>query len=314
MRNKSIRGISSLFFVLAFAVLVVAQGSRPGANGSLSKGTHVVLLGTGNPSPDPDRAGPATAIVVNGSAYLVDMGAGVVRRAAAAERKGIAALGVCNLKIVFVTHLHSDHTIGYPDLITTPAIHCNGAPLEAYGPRGLKAMTDSLLQAYSADIDIRVNGLEHSNPDSYRVKVHEIEPGVIYKDANVTVTAFLVAHGSWPQAFGYRFQTADKTIVISGDTAPSQSVIDACNGCDILLHEAYSIAGVMKEGPHPSQKYFSSFHTSTAELADLATKARPKLLILYHQMPLSSTFEELLKEVQSRYKGAVVNGNDLDIF
>lgn len=314
MRNKWMCFVSTSFFLLALAGIVGAQGSQLGeAKGSLSKGTHVVLLGTGNPSPDPDRAGPSTAIVVNGSAYLVDMGAGVIRRAAAAERKGIAPLGVCNLKIVFVTHLHSDHTIGYPDLITTPAVICRAAPLEAYGPKGLKAMTDGILQAYSEDIDIRVNGLEHGNPDAYRVKVHEIEPGVVYKDANVIVKAFSVPHGSWPQAFGYRFETADKTIVISGDTAPSQSVIDACNGCDILLHEAYAVGG-LKGSPDARKKYFESFHTSTAELADLAAKAKPKLLILYHQMPLSSTFEELLKEVQSRYKGAVVNGNDLDVF
>ena len=298
------------FLLLAFMVSTTA---RVNAQQAPQKGTQVVLLGTGNPSPDPDRAGPAVAIVVNGSAYLVDMGAGVVRRATAATRKGVTALGVRNLKIAFVTHLHSDHTIGYPDLITTPAIMGRGAPLEIYGPKGLKAMTDNILKAYSADIDIRLNGLEHGNPEAYKVNVHEIEPGVVYKDANVTVKAFLVPHGSWPQAFGYRFETADRTIVISGDTAPSQSVIDNCNGCDILLHEVYSVAGVSKRTAD-EQKYFANFHTSTYELAELAAKARPKLLVLYHQMPLTSTFEVLLKELQDRYKGKVISGSDLDIF
>jgi ribonuclease Z len=251
---------------------------------------------------------------VNGSAYLVDMGAGVVRRAtAAAERKGITALGVKNLKIVFVTHLHSDHTIGYPDLICTPAIMGRPGPLEVYGPKGIKAMTDNILKAYSEDIDIRVHGLEQGNPEAYKVNVHEIEPGVVYKDANVTVKAFLVAHGSWPQAFGYRFETADRTIVLSGDTSPTQAVIENCNGCDILLHEAYSVAGV-EPLTAASRKYFASFHTSTYELAELAAKAKPKLLILYHQMPLSSTYEVLLSEVQARYKGKVVSGNDLDVY
>lgn len=284
------------------------------AQNSASHGTQVVLLGTGNPRPDPERSGPAVAIVVNGSSYLVDMGAGIVRRAsAAAQQKGIAALGVKNLKIVFVTHLHSDHTIGYPDLIFTPAVMRRPGALEVYGPRGIKAMTDNILAAYSADIDIRLHGLEHGNAEAYVVNVHEIEPGVVYRDANVTVKAFLVRHGSWPQAFGYRFETADRTIVISGDTAPSQSVIDACNGCDILLHEVYSVAGVGK-GSGQSKEYFASFHTSTYELAELAAKARPKLLVLYHQMPLASTFEVLLKEIQDRYHGKVVNGNDLDIF
>jgi ribonuclease BN (tRNA processing enzyme) len=299
--------------LLVIFIAVVFWASVAPAQTVSQTGTQVVLLGTGNPSPNPDHSGPATAVVVNGSAYLVDMGAGVVRRASAAERKGIAALGVKNLKIVFVTHLHSDHTIGYPDLITTPAIMGRKAPLEVYGPKGLKAMTSNILKAYSEDIDIRLHGLEQGDPQAYKVNVHEIEPGVIYKDANVTVKAFLVPHGSWPQAFGYRFETADRTIVFSGDPAPSQSVGDNCNGCDVLLHEVYSVAGVGK-GTDPSKKYFASFHTSTYELAELAAKARPKLLILYHQMPLDSTYEVLLKEVQERYKGRVVSGNDLDVY
>ena len=277
------------------------------------KGTQVVLLGTGTPNADPDRSGPATAIVVNGSAYLVDCGAGVVRRAAAAARKGVAALTANNLKMVFITHLHSDHTLGYPDLILTPAVLDRHAPLDAYGPKGLKAMSGHILKAYSEDINIRVKGLEGGDPAAYRVNVHEIEPGVVYKDANVTVTAFLVKHGSWRQAFGYKFVTADRTIVISGDCVPSPSVIDNCDGCDILIHEVYSQAGFLKRPPK-WQKYHSSFHTSTYQLAEIANKARPKLLVLYHQLIWSSTVEEMLKEIGETYKGKVVSGNDLDIF
>jgi ribonuclease BN (tRNA processing enzyme) len=174
-------------------------------------------------------------------------------------------------------------------------------------------MTNNILQAYSEDIDIRLHGLEHGNAEAYKVNVHEIEPGVVYKDANVTVKAFLVSHGSWPQAFGYRFETADRTIVFSGDTSPNQNVIDNCNGCDVLLHEVYSVAGVTNRSPN-ERKYFASFHTSTYELAELAAKAKPKLLILFHQMPLDTTYDILLKEVRERYKGKVVNGNDLDIY
>src|SRR3981081_1284606 len=102
--------------------------------------TQVVLLGTGNPFPDPDRSGPATAIVVNGSAYLVDFGPGVVRRAKAAMfDKGITALEPTNLTIAFATHLHSDHTVGYPDLIFTPWVMGRKAPLAGYGSNGCKA-------------------------------------------------------------------------------------------------------------------------------------------------------------------------------
>src|SRR6185503_16998827 len=118
--------------------------------------TQVVLLGTGNPPADPDRSGPATAIVVNGTPYLVDFGAGVVRRAkSAVVDKGIAALDPVNLRVVFVTHLHSDHTVGYPDLILTPWVLGRRVPLEVYGPSGIKAMTEHVLEAYRADFDTR---------------------------------------------------------------------------------------------------------------------------------------------------------------
>ncbi len=172
--------------------------------------TQVVLLGTGNPQPDPDRSGPATAIVVNGSAYLVDFGPGVVRRAAAARLdKGIAALEPANIRVAFLTHLHSDHTAGYPDLILPPWAMGRRTPLEVYGLKGLKNMTDHILAAYGEDIGIRRDGMEHEPPEGVRVNAHEIKAGVIYRDANVTVTAFPTRHGEWEQSFGYRFDTAN---------------------------------------------------------------------------------------------------------
>jgi ribonuclease BN (tRNA processing enzyme) len=144
-----------------------------------SSSTRLVLLGSGTPNADPDRSGPAVAVVVNGAAYLVDAGPGVVRRAAAAERRGIAALAVKNLRIVFVTHLHSDHTLGLPDLIFTPWVLEREAPLEVYGPAGVKAMTDHLLAAYAQDVRIRLEGLEPVNETGHRVQAHEIAPGVV---------------------------------------------------------------------------------------------------------------------------------------
>src|SRR5437016_5754294 len=121
--------------------------------------TRLVLLGTGTPNADPERSGPALAVVVNGSAYLVDAGPGIVRRAEAARQKGIAALTQPNLKIVFLTHLHSDHTLGLPDLIFTPWVLDRTAPLEVYGPRGTKAMTAHLTAAYIEDVHVRLDGL-----------------------------------------------------------------------------------------------------------------------------------------------------------
>lgn len=278
--------------------------------------TQVVMLGTGNPAANPERSGPAVAIVVNNTPYLVDCGPGVVRRASAAFRQGVAGLAVPNLKTVFITHLHSDHTLGYADLIFSPWVLGRKNAVEAYGPPGLKAMTDHLLAAYSEDIAIRTDGLEHGNRTGYKVNAHEIKPGVIYKDENVTVKAFLVQHGSWKEAFGYRFETPDKVIVLSGDCAPSDSVIENCNGCDVLLHEVYSQLGY-DESKEDWRKYCTNFHTSTKELAALATKAKPKTLVLYHQMFFGGdkdTEEGMLKEIRDLYGGKVVSAHDLDVY
>jgi len=200
------------------------------------------MLGTGTPAPHPERSGPATAIVVNGTSYLIDFGPGVIRRAQAAYEKGIAAMGcgAINLRTAFLTHLHMDHTAGYPDLILTPWIMGRRKPLEVFGPIGLKAMTKHVLQAWRVDIENRVNGPDKLPPAGSRVNVHEIAPGLVYEDRNIRVTAFPVSHGELRNAFGFRFETPDRTIVISGDTAPTQTTEKHCEGCDVLIHEAYS--------------------------------------------------------------------------
>jgi ribonuclease BN (tRNA processing enzyme) len=302
--------------LLCFALLLVQTTAYTQSPSKPPAKTQIVFLGTGNPNPNPDRMGPSVAIVVNETPYIVDCGPGVVRRAVAAERLGVKALAAANLKTVFITHLHSDHTLGYPDLIFTPWVMRRKEPLAVYGPAGIQAMTDHILQAYSEDNDIRINGLEHGNTTGNKANVHEIKPGLIYKDQNVTVTAFLVKHGSWPQAFGYRFETPDRTIVISGDTSPSQSVVENCNGCDVLIHEVYSETGFAASNEE-WRKYILSFHTSTHELAELATRAKPKTLILYHQMFFGGpkdTEEGMLSEIRRVYESKVVSAHDLDIY
>jgi ribonuclease BN (tRNA processing enzyme) len=286
---------------------------EPAARPQSASRTRVVLLGTGTPNADPDRSGPAVAVVVDGRAYLVDLGPGVVRRAAAAQRAGVEALAVPKLDIAFITHLHSDHTLGYPDFIFTPWVLERDHPANVYGPPGLKEMTVHLLAAYEQDVRIRIDGLEHANTEGYKVEVHEIEPGLVYEDDLVRVIAFPVQHGSWKEAFGYRFETPDRTVVISGDTRPSPAIVENCHGCDILVHEVYSVAGFRRRTP-VWQRYHSSFHTSAHELGEIAAAARPGLLVLYHQLLWGSTPERLVQEVKSAYEGAVVYGSDLDVF
>jgi ribonuclease BN (tRNA processing enzyme) len=309
------RLVAAVFGVILAAVLASAHQPEPLPPGQ----TKVVLLGTGTPAANPDRSGPATAIVVDDTAYLVDLGPGVVRRAsAAASGRNIAALQPGRLRVAFLTHLHSDHTVGYPDLIFTPWTLGRRVPLEVYGPKGLKAMTGHLLEAYKVDIETRTNpeGNQRTFPDGYKVNAREVVSGVVFKDARVTVTAFATTHAM--ESYGYRFDTPGRSIVVSGDTNPAQATIDACRGCDLLVHEVHTegwLAARPEAGGAPPgtfRRFSEKYHTTTSQLAELARQARPKLLILYHYNSVS--FEELQAEMMKLYAGHFVIGRDLDVY
>lgn len=275
--------------------------------------TQLVLLGTGTPFADPERSGPSLAIIVNNASYVVDCGPGVVRRAAeASKKKNIPSLEASKLRHLFITHLHSDHTTGYPDFIFTPAVLDRNAPLEVYGPKGIKNMTDHILAAYKEDMDVRINGLEYGNAEGYKVNVHEIKEGIIYKDTNIVVKAFKVHHGSWEEAFGYRFETKDKVIVVSGDCTYDENLVANAKGCDILVHEVYSMEGLSKREER-WKKYHSGFHTSTEQLAKIANIIKPKTLVLVHQLLFGASKESMMKEIQKNYSGKIWYGNDLDV-
>src|SRR5215472_5061684 len=297
--------------------------------------TKVVLLGTGTPVPDPDRFGPATVIAIDDRAYLIDFGPGVMRRAEAAALRGVTAVEPGNLKVAFVTHLHSDHTAGYSDLILTGWTSGRRVPLEVYGPSGLQSMTEHILQAYRIDIETRTNPdgpMRDAGrfPDGWKVNAHEIKSGVIYKDEKVMVTAFATKHAM--ESYGYRFDTPDRRIVISGDTNPVEETITACNGCDVLIHEAQPLE-LLAKMPQSIQSFVAKYHTTTEQLAELAKKANPKLLVIYHTVSfppgiapprlvgptggegaLYASPEMLQKEIGSRYSGEFVIGKDLDFY
>jgi len=282
------------------------------------------MLGTGTPTADPDRFGPAVVVLVDSTPYLFDIGVGVVRRWAAALRAGVAPLGPATLRTAFVTHLHSDHTLGYAELIFTSWTVASGPPggrgadseirsrrqpLDVYGPSGLSAMTTHLLAAYAEDIAVRTGrGGELEGMSAPVVHAHEIGPGVVYHDSLVTVSAFVVHHGTLAQAFGYRIQTPDKVIVLSGDAGPPSTIADQCQGCDILLHEG---GGMLAS---EASDYFRRFHTTAEALSDIARAARPKLLVLYHQRPYALTAERAYSKLRELYAGPFVVARDLDVF
>jgi ribonuclease Z len=292
----------ALFSSLLVADSLHAQASSPARSA-------IVILGDGTPLLSADRSGTSIGIVVRGTLYVFDAGPGVLRRVfEARERLG---LGIGRLGPVFITHLHSDHTLGLPELLYYPS-----APaLRVYGPPGIKQMVQRLQDAWAEDRRIRSSsGMPSDQAVAQSVNAaaaEEVGDGNIYSDSNITVTSFRVSHGSWEHALGYRIRTPDRVIVISGDTRPSDTVVDACKGCEVLLHAVY-------DGEHSltgaDSSYFSRFHTNARELGALAIRARPGLLILYHQIFMGKRPADLVRQVAATFRGPVLSARDLDVY
>ena len=275
--------------------------------------TKLLILGSGTPNPDPERSGSAYAIVTNGQSYLVDFGPGVIRRASAFSPSWggeFESMEIQNLNYAFLTHLHSDHSAGLADLILSPWVLERKEPLNLFGPRGLKRMADKITDAYQIDIDYRINGSQPSNLEGYKTKVTEIAEGIIYEDKYIAVEAFENNHGDFKNSFGFVFTTKDKKIVISGDTAYSQKVIEKSKEADILVHEVYSEKG-FKEKTKDWQIYHKAHHTSAPDVGKIASMSKPKKLVLSHILFWGNSKETIVEEVKSNFDGEVIIAEDL---
>jgi len=279
--------------------------------------TSVVLLGTGTPRTEPGRSGPATAVVVDGHPYLFDVGPGVTRRIADGHEAGIAGLAMSGFTRGFLTHLHSDHTTGLPELMLTSWMFDRDEPLEVYGPHGTASMASSLITAYALDVAKRA----HSEPvteHGHEVVGFDVVPGVVYRDDRVTVEAFAVEHGDWPAicgpypALGYVIDSADRRVVISGDTGPFEAMTHRYWGCDVLVHEVYAGAGLAARPPE-WQSYHRRAHTSGGHLGVVAARAQPGVLVTTHELLWHASEDDVIDEIVAVYDGPLVYGRDLDV-
>jgi len=307
---------------LCFGILCSAQGME-GAAAELKKvdtpkpasqKTRVVMLGTGTPVPDPARAGPSVAVIYGGQSYVFDLGAGTVRNAVIASQKlGIEELFPTRIKHLFFTHIHSDHTADLSELVQT--LWFREQPnIQLYGPKEFQTIVDGLRLMVSPDVEARMKSIQPvKRKERSFIDVHVIRPGLVFDQNGVKISAFLVDHGDLVPSYGYKIVTPDKTIVLSGDTTYNENVIEQAKGADILLHEVMSEEGLsrLSEG---WQKYHHAYHSTSGQVAKVASMAKPKLLVLYHVLFFGASENSVLQEVKSRYSGTVVLAKDLDEF
>ena len=280
---------------------------------SIFASTQLVILGSGTPNPNPERGGSAYAVIVDNTPYLIDFGPGAIRSFAAlmpAWGGGMKEMDVTKIEHAFLTHIHSDHTTGLSDLLLTPWIMGRENKLNLYGPKGLERMAWSLLDAYADDIDYRMNGTQPSNGSGYQFNFTELADGVVFQDRNLMVEAFKVNHGDFEDAYGFRFTSKDKVIVFSGDTGPSKSLERYAKDADILVHEVYSNAGFLKK-TKDWQIYHRGHHTSTYEVGEIASRAKPKLLVLSHILFWGADERDILEETRTTFSGNIKIAEDL---
>lgn len=324
IRKNKYKLLATLLTVLATIHTPLYATTQAPVDESLNSQTRLVMLGTGHPGFDNKRAGQAILVVVDKALFQFDAGPGYMKNYnGLADKEWMpeeilfsndSVYGAINK--LFITHLDSDHILGIDEFLLRPWVQGRSEPVLIVGPKGTQQLVDKTIEAYEADIDHRLYGSQPANSEGFKANVVEISDNqVVYEDDKVSIEAFKVPHGSWPDgmAFGYRVQTPTKTIVLSGDTRFEPATFDHYRDADIVVHEVMSEEGVSRLKQN-WQDYMYDAHTSTKQLAKLANEVKPGLLVLNHAIFFGVTPEALMKEFTDDYQGKAVLADDLMIF
>lgn len=290
---------------LAAALIAASVRIVAGAEPDL----RVTLLGTGNPRPSITRFGPCTLVEAGTHKVLIDAGRGATIR--------LSQLGLlpAAIEAVLLTHLHSDHVVGLPDLWLTGWIFDRTQPLEVVGPSGVRTLAEHLSQAFSFDIHTRRDVDEHLPAEGVRLVTREVSEGEALRTADgLVVSAFVVDHGPVRPALGYRVEFRGRVVVLSGDTRPSENLVRKARGADVLIHEVISVGAEQKltllAQPSGIDRVVAR-HTTTSQAGDIFAATRPRLAVFSHIVPSPVPEEDLMRETRARYSGPLAVGYDL---
>lgn len=273
----------------------------------------VVLLGTkGGPSlMSTDRLPQATALTIGNKTWLIDAGYGASLQLVKNH------IPLRQIDDILITHLHSDHVLDYPAILMNAwASGLKDHTINVYGPPGTKAMTDASWKVFDRDITLRME--EEGKPDPRNmVLAKDIQEGVIYQDATLTVSALKVPHSPFPdgEAFAYRFDTQGKRIVFSGDTSYFPPLAKFAQGADLLIHEAVHVPSVEKLAASIGNgktlaSAIASHHTTIEDVGKIAGQAQVKHLVLSHLVPITVDDATWKSEAAKHYHGPITVGHD----
>jgi len=315
MINQLRRGVYLTIAIVAVAGLypLAATAQSPTSPGVF----RVTLLGTGGPDPSPDRFSASTLIEAGDQKILIDAGRG------ATIRLGQLHIPLGKIDVLFITHYHSDHTIGIPDLWLTgwlpPPFGQRKSPFHVIGPTGAADLMANLEKAYALDIKIRMADQKLPR-DGLDVKVEEFgKDGTVYEKNGLRVTAFEVNHGEVIKpAFGYRIDYAGHSVVVSGDTRVNENVVKYGTGADLLVHEVFAVKPELMK--NPAIQASAAHHVTPQEAGTVFTRAHPKLAVYTHISVIgtatvpSVTTDEIVSQTRETYDGPLVVGEDAMAF
>ncbi|MBK5187557.1 MAG: MBL fold metallo-hydrolase [Gemmatimonadaceae bacterium] len=265
---------------------------------------RVTLLGTGTPRPLMDRFGPSTLVEAGDEKLIFDVGRGAMQRLFQID------VSYADITAVLLTHLHSDHTVGLPDLwLTGWLISERGTPLSLWGPAGTRTMAEHLEAAFGFDRDIRVRD-DRIPAAGGRIRARDIGEQVVFDRGGVKVTSFLVDHGVVRPALGYRVDAGGRSVVLSGDTRYSPNLIRHARGVDLLIHEV-GAASSQELQKNEHSRTIIEHHTTPEQAARLFNEVHPKLAVFSHIVLRGIPVEAVMRTTRLTYSGPLELGEDL---